>query len=89
MTNPNNNQEERIQALINCLRQTRDDEADCIEFNNTMDCLAEWLADGADPQAVIKPEIEAHMQNSVDCAEEFNMLVSILKAEREGELDDL
>lgn len=89
MTNKEPSQEERIQALINCLRQTRDDEADCVEFDKEMDCIAEWLAGGADPEQVVKPKIEAHIQQSPDCAEEFYSLISILKAEEEGKLDQL
>lgn len=80
--------EERIQALINCLRQTRDDEADCQEFDREMDCLAEWLASGAEPISVVKPRIQAHLEHSQDCSEEFESLIAILRAEEAGLLDN-
>lgn len=80
-------QQQRIQALLNCLQQTIDDEADCIEFDAEMDCIAEWLADGADPATVVKPRVNAHLNNSPDCSEEFNSLVAILRAEQAGLLD--
>ncbi len=80
--------EDRIQALINCLQQTIDDEADCAEFDREMDCLAEWLAGGADPALVVKPRIQAHLAHSQDCTEEFDSLVAILRAEQAGLLDE-
>jgi hypothetical protein len=80
-------QENRLKALIQCLQNTQEDEADCAEFDREMDCLAEWVASGADPETVIKPAIESHLQNSSDCREEFETLVSILQAERDGKLD--
>lgn len=80
-------QEDRLKALIQCLQNTQEVEADCAQFDREMDCLAEWIAAGADPETVIKPAIETHLKNSTDCREEFDSLVSILKAERDGELD--
>ncbi len=80
------NVQQRVQALINCLAATQDDEADCIEFDQEADCLAEWIVAGA-PPSVIKPRIEAHLQHSSDCSEEFDALIAILKAEQKGELE--
>lgn len=78
---------ERLKALIDCLASTQDDEADCIEFDVEADCLAEWLASGAAPTSVIKPRIQAHLDHSRDCKEEFEALIAILKAAQTGELD--
>lgn len=83
---PEPNVQQHLQALINCLADTREDEADCVEFDQEADCLAEWIAAGA-PPSVIKPRIEAHLQHSPDCNEEFNALIAVLKAEQQGELD--
>ncbi|PJF43328.1 MAG: hypothetical protein CUN55_09050 [Phototrophicales bacterium] len=80
---------ERLQTLIDCLQKTLDDEADCIEFDLEMDCLAEWLASGADPTLVVKPRIQAHLAHSRDCAEELEVLIAILRAEQNGLLDDI
>ncbi|NDJ85648.1 MAG: hypothetical protein GYB66_07160 [Chloroflexi bacterium] len=76
----------QIKALIDCLSATQEDEADCVEFDREMDCLAEWIASGA-PASVIKPAIDVHLQQSPDCNEEFQALVAVLKAEQSGELD--
>jgi hypothetical protein len=81
------NMNDRLKALINCLSSTQEDEADCMEFDGEVDCLAEMLAAGA-PASVIKPRIAAHIEHSADCREEFDALVAILKAERDGELVD-
>lgn len=78
---------ERLKALLDCLSSTEEDEADCSEFDLEIDCLAEWLASGAAPASVIKPRIQAHLEHSADCKEEFDALVSILKAAESGELD--
>lgn len=83
----NKRPEDRLKALIQCLQNTKEDEADCVQFDREMDCLAEWIAEGADPETVIKPAIESHLQNSPDCREEFKSLVSILAAERDGKFN--
>jgi hypothetical protein len=81
------NMNDRLKALINCLSSTQENEADCMEFDTEVDCLAEMIAAGA-PASVIKPKIAAHIEHSPDCREEFDALVAILKAERDGELVD-
>ncbi|HEX2618719.1 MAG TPA: hypothetical protein VHL11_01195 [Phototrophicaceae bacterium] len=64
------------------------------EFIISMDCkdgceqiahLAELVAAGADIKDVL-PELEEHMGYWKDCREEFEALVAIIKAERQGEL---
>lgn len=79
---------ERLKALIDCLASTQDDEADCMEFDIEVDCLAEWLASGAAPASIVKPRIQAHLEHSRDCKEEFDALVAILKAAEAGDLDE-
>lgn len=81
------NMDDRLKALINCLSSTQEDEADCMEFDKEVDCLAEMLAAGA-PTSIIKPRIASHVEHSSDCREEFDALVAILKAEFAGELID-
>lgn len=86
---PNPAQSERMQSLINCLEQTLDSEADCMEFDSEMDCIAEALAIGRSAADVITPKIEAHLLHSNDCQDEFNALIAILKAEEAGELENI
>jgi hypothetical protein len=79
---------ERVKALINCLASTQDDEADCVEFDREMDCLAEWIASGTASPSVVTPRIEAHLHHSHDCDEEFKALISVLRAESNGEMEE-
>jgi hypothetical protein len=82
---------QKIQSLLDCLRHTTENEADCAEFDRKVECLAELLAsvNPADlPPDAIPPEIQAHMRQSTDCCEEFDALVAILKAEQSGALQD-
>lgn len=74
-----------MKALLDCLCKTKDVEADCSEFDGRAECLAEMLASGVDATE-IGPALEAHLQHSCDCREEFEALVSILKAEQCGDL---
>lgn len=83
-----NPQSDRLKALMDCLSKTKDDEADCTEFDREVECLAEWLASGGASESRMKPAVEAHLQHSQDCREEFEALVTILKAELKGELGD-
>jgi hypothetical protein len=76
-----------MKALLKCLSETRDVEADCIEFGSQVDCLAEIIASGS-PEAVITPEIQAHLIHSCDCREEFEALITVLKADMAGELSE-
>jgi hypothetical protein len=79
------NVEDRIQKLLDCLNDTQEDEADCIDFDLQAHCLAESLARGY-PASVIPPDIKAHLQHSNDCREELEALVAIIEAELAGEL---
>ncbi len=81
----------KIQSLVDCLRNTADQEADCAEFDRKVECLAELLASlnvAEVPPDAIPPEIQSHLIQSSDCREEFEALISILKAEQRGELLD-
>jgi hypothetical protein len=77
----------KIRALIECLSNTAENEADCLEFDRKVDCLAELLAAGGSSDS-ITPDMAAHLHNSRDCREEFEALIAILKAELNGELAD-
>ena len=57
------NMDDRLKALINCLSSTQEDEADCLEFDKEVDCLAEMIAAGA-PASIIKPRIASHIEHS-------------------------
>lgn len=80
--------DDRIKSLMDCLSTTQDNEADCSQFDAQMDCLAELLAEGKASGEVLTPEIEAHLRHSVDCREEFEALIAILKAEAAGEIEE-
>lgn len=91
MPSSTSNPKQKIQSLVDCLRNTAEQEADCAEFDRKVECLAELLSSvntAEVPPDAIPPEIQAHLQHSTDCREEFEALISILKAELRGELSD-
>jgi hypothetical protein len=79
--------QERLKSLIDCLKNTRDDEVDCKEFDEQIDTIVELLAEGRQRGEVIPPDFQAHLIHSNDCQEEFEALLAILKAQQAGQLD--
>lgn len=85
---PEPNSHDRIRALLECLAATCDEEADCLEFDRQQDCLAELIAIGQTPTSVIPPAVQVHLQQSRDCREEFEALITVIKAELASELPE-
>ena len=50
-----------------------------------LECLAEKVAAGASLRDLL-PEVEAHLRCCSDCREEWQALLCILRAERDGSL---
>jgi len=61
------------------------DQMDCEMCNQNIACLAEQVAMGAKLSDLL-PAMECHLKCCQDCAEEFQALVSILRAELNGQL---
>lgn len=61
---------------------------DCTDGCEQLAHLAELAAAGANIEDVL-PELEQHMDYWRDCREEFEALVAVVRAEREGRLPDL
>lgn len=74
--------EERLQNLMRCICQTKEEEIDGVAWDLQMINLAEMAARGADI-ATLYPAIQQYLNNSPDCYEEFRALVAMLKAEIE------
>ncbi len=58
-------------------------ECDCETCNEQLDCLAELVAVGHDPNKLL-PAVQAHLDCCADCREEFEALLCILRAEQSG-----
>ncbi len=61
----------------------QDEQMDCDTCSGQLECLAEKVAGGANLRDLL-PEVEAHLVCCADCAEEFQALVCILRAEQSG-----
>ena len=80
-------QEIQLRKLIEAMIIAhRDDQMDCEMCNMNLDCLAEQVALGANLHDLL-PAMEAHLACCQDCAEEFQALVCILRAELNGQLN--
>ena len=80
-------QEDELRKLINCISTShRDDCIDCETCNQQLDCLAERVARGENLEEIL-PEVAAHLCCCRDCFEEFDALVTIIRAENGGQLD--
>ncbi len=79
-------QEDQIRKIIDCIFVAhQDDPLNCEICNREFECLAEKVAAGANLHD-LWPEIEAHLTCCKDCAEEFQAMVCILRAESNGQL---
>ncbi|MCA0458171.1 MAG: hypothetical protein LCI00_29665 [Chloroflexi bacterium] len=58
---------------------------DCDSCNCQLECLAEKVAGGASLHDLL-PAVEAHLRCCVDCREEWQALLCIVRAERDGSL---
>lgn len=79
-------QDEHLRKLIDHICDTHQDEViDCDSCGCQIECLAEKVAAGASLPD-LWPEIEAHLQCCRDCREEWQALLSIVRAEQDGSL---
>ena len=79
-------QEIQLRKLIeSMILAHQDDQMDCEMCNENIACLAEQVATGAKLRDLL-PAMERHLSCCQDCAEEFQALVCILRAELNGQL---
>lgn len=80
-------QDEELRKLLNCIVAShRDDCIDCETCGQQLDCLAERVATGGSLSDFL-PEVVDHLCCCRDCFEEFEALVTIIRAENSGQLD--
>jgi hypothetical protein len=71
--------DDKLRAVISSIFDTHlDTIIDCETCERQFACLAELVAQGADP-AVLLPAVEEHLRCCPDCNEEFIALVATLK----------
>lgn len=76
--------QDHFNKLLQCILAAHvDEEMSCAACADQFDCLAEQVAMGADMH-VLLPAVEKHLSCCPDCREEFEALVSIIRAEDEG-----
>jgi hypothetical protein len=74
---------DRFRKLVECLSTVyRDGGVDCATAGRQFDCLAEQAVMGADIHMLL-PHVAAHIDHCPDCREEYEALVSIIRAEHE------
>ena len=79
-------QELQLRKLIESMIMAhRDEQMDCEACSMNLDCLAEQVAMGANLHDLL-PAMECHLACCQDCAEEFQALVCILRAELDGKI---
>lgn len=82
--------EENIKNMLDFFNAPCDDEIvnmDCNDYCEQLAQLAEQVAAGAELDDLL-PELVEHMRHYSDCREEFEALVAVLKAERNGALTE-
>ena len=70
---------EVIKGLLKRLELTRPEELSCEEAYNLIDQYADLLQNGQDA-AKLLPLVEHHLEMCIDCKEEFEALMSALRA---------
>ena len=74
----------KLKDLLTTIMTTSEDEADCNTCFEELDRFTEMYAAGDDP-AKILPHVEAHLKHCGDCREEFEALLSVLRADLSDE----
>lgn len=69
----------RIKGMINMVDATADIEIACEEAYRLLDEYADMMLRGEDPGALL-PQVKHHLDLCMDCREEFDMLLSVLRA---------
>ena len=67
-------------GLAEKLSQTRDVELSCDEAFDLLDRYTELVVEGVDPKPIL-PEVEHHLSMCKACYEEFDALLTILRAD--------
>jgi hypothetical protein len=75
---------DELKKLINCIFDVHQDGIiDCETCGQQLNHLAELVASGAELGSIL-PAVEAHLGCCVDCREEFEALLTIVRAENQG-----
>jgi hypothetical protein len=69
----------RLKGMINMVDATADIELACEEAYRLLDEYADMLLRGEDPE-ILLPQVKHHLEMCMDCREEFDMLLSALRA---------
>lgn len=69
----------RLKGMIHMVDATADIEIACEEAYRLLDEYADMLLRGEDP-GVLLPRVKHHLEMCMDCREEFEMLLSALRA---------
>lgn len=69
----------RLKSMINMVDATAEIELACEEAHRLLDQYADVLLRGEDPGALL-PQVKHHLEMCMDCREEFEMLLSALRA---------
>jgi hypothetical protein len=69
----------RLKGMIKMVDATADIELACEEAYRLLDEYADMLLRGEDPE-VLLPQVKHHLEMCMDCREEFEMLLSALRA---------
>jgi hypothetical protein len=69
----------RIKGMIKMVDATADVEIACQEAYRLLDVYADMLLRGENPEALL-PQVKHHLDLCMDCREEFEMLLSALRA---------
>ena len=78
--------DEQLRKLIDHIFVSHQDgEMDCDSCGCQLECLAEQVAAGASLSDIL-PAVEAHLRCCSDCREEWQALLCIVRAERNGNL---
>lgn len=79
---------EKIRDLIAAISHAhREGEIDCAACDEQFHCWAELVASGADLREIL-PDVVAHLEACPECNEEFNAILSIIRAEQAGLIGD-
>jgi hypothetical protein len=69
----------RLKGMINMVDATADIEIACEEVYRLLDEYADMLLRGEDP-GVLLPQVKHHLEMCMDCREEYEVLLSALRA---------
>lgn len=77
--------DEQVRKLLDYIFEVHTHPMDCDTCQQQFECLAERVSGGATVRELL-PDVEAHLACCPECAELFEGLLSIVRAEQRGEL---